>query len=124
MIDVSELMADPDFVQEIPILRRTEVLTKGRASHPETPDTIYGSVQPATSGELSVKLPEGTQLSDTIFVYTASDLRALKDGGYGDIVVDEGKRYQVFAIDEAFRRFGYNRAVAISESPGGKRDAQ
>lgn len=123
MINVAELMADPDFVQEIPIFRRTVTMTDGVASYPETPDTIFGSVQPA-DGEAVATLPEGALLSDAIYVYTASDLRALRADGYGDIVVDSGRRYQVQGVDEAFRRYGYNRAVCLAEAMSGVADAE
>jgi hypothetical protein len=115
VISVGELMSDPDFFEAVAVLRRSRTMSAGIASYPEMPDTILGSVQPA-DGETLETLPEGTKLADVIYVYTASDLRTVVADGYGDIVVDGGRRYQVNQVDEAFRRFGYNRAVCVAEA--------
>lgn len=115
MISVVELMTDPDFFEPVVVIRRARAMSAGVGTYDETPDTIVGSVQPAT-GEALDTLPEGVKLADVLYCYTAADLRSIRADGYGDLIVDGGRRYQVNAIDQAFRRFGYNRAVCVAEA--------
>lgn len=123
MIDVSEVLSDPDLVEEIQILRRTCTLTAGVPSYAEVPDTIYGSIQPA-EGEILTILPEGTLLGDAIMIYTNADLRADGPGTVSDVVLDGGRRYAVHAIPESFRRYGYVGAVGVAEAMSGVHDAE
>lgn len=117
MINVAELLADPDFVEEVAVLRRTmPVGSTGRGSLVETADTIVGSVQDGTDPETLAKLPEAARWSDVVTVYTADRLEAEAVGGYGDVVLVDGRRYLVKLIDENFRRFGYVRAVCVAEA--------
>jgi hypothetical protein len=63
-------------------------------------------------------VPEGARLSDLIDVYYKGQLTAESPGGYADIIVWQGKRYQVFEVVEDFMNYGagFTKAVCKLEA--------
>lgn len=118
LIDVSELLTDPDFCDELVRVRRIVAVNEyGRAAITETSDTIVGSVQPGAADALE----RGEDMSrpvDWRVVYTLSELveQQQVDGGYADAIVWQGKRYQVKSCDH-FNNYGlgYYKALCLSE---------
>lgn len=97
LIDVSELLNDPDFIDELSIIRRDVsvndygegVITKSLLSG------IYGSIQGATKDDIA-RLPEGVQLSRMKVVYTKTELKVGgPDGEYSDLIVINNKEYTI-----------------------------
>jgi len=100
VIDVSELMSDPDFVRAFSIMRPTlTVANEGVASSTYATTQLTGIVQPASDNELKL-LPEGSRLSDVIAVWSHSEIRA-GDGSTieSDVILVDGKRYRVIKAD-------------------------
>lgn len=96
-IDVSELLVDPDFVEQTPVTvisRTSTVNNRGRNELAEVSRNVIAVVQPA-SGNTLKRLPDGAQLSRWCTVYTQQTLKEGGEGGYPDIVVWKGRRYQV-----------------------------
>jgi hypothetical protein len=118
LLDVSELLADPDFCDQITRIARSVTLVKGETTIAETSGMIYGSVQGAEKEDLE-KVPEAAILSDIIRVYSNSRLYPERPSGYSDIIVWKGARYAVKTVPEDFMHFGggHCMALAVKEVP-------
>lgn len=118
LIDVSELLTDPDFTNTVTLIRRASTVnTYGENVMTETQSTITAVVQGANTESLE-RVPEGVRLSDLIDVYYKGPLTAESPSGYADIIVWGGKRYQVFEVVEDFMNFGagFTKAVCKLEA--------
>lgn len=118
LIDVSELLTDPDFTNTVTLIRRASTVnTYGENVVTETQSTITAVVQGANTESLE-RVPEGARLSDLIDVYYKGQLTAESPSGYADIIVWGGKRYQVFEVVEDFMNFGagFTKAVCKLEA--------
>ena len=117
LIDVSDLLRDPDFTNIVTLIRRTSSIN-GHGEHTMTENAcnIVASVQGADAEELE-RLPEGARLHDLITVYYRGDLQAESVGGYSDLIVWQGRRYTVKIVDENFMNFGagFTRAICAME---------
>ena len=90
LIDVSELLTDPDFTSTVTLIRRASTVnTYGENVMTETQSTITAVVQGANTESLE-RVPEGARLSDLIEVYYKGRLTAESPSGYADIVVWDG----------------------------------
>ena len=117
LIDVSELLIDPDFTDPaIRITCVTQYDAYGKAQITETSQNITAVIQSGTQGELE-KFPEGSKLSDSIVVYYRGELRMCNSGGLSDIIVWQGRRYQVADVDGDHLNWGagYTRAICTLE---------
>ena len=117
LIDVSELLLDPDFADQAILIKRSlSVNANGEAviSEMELPVTVV--IQGVNNKDL-VKLPEGARLSDAITVFYAGQLQAESPDGYSDIIVWCGRRYEVGPVTENFMNHGagFTRAICIGE---------
>lgn len=118
LIDVSELLTDPDFTNTVTLIRRASTVnTYGENVMTETQSTITAVVQGANTESLE-RVPEGARLSDLIDVYYKGQLTAESPSGYADVIVWGGKRYQVFEVVEDFMNFGagFTKAVCKLEA--------
>ena len=118
LIDVSELLTDPDFTNTVTLIRRSSTVdTYGENTMAETSSSITAVVQGANAESLE-RVPEGARLSDLIDVYYKGQLTAESPGGYADIIVWQGKRYQVFEVVEDFMNYGagFTKAVCKLEA--------
>ena len=119
LIDVSELLSDPDFTDVVQIIQRARsviqygenVLTENNLGD------INLVVQPATPKSLE-RLPEGAKLVDAINVWHRGVLNVESVNGYSDIVVWRGDRFAVVDNDD-FSNYGngYTKAICIRERP-------
>jgi hypothetical protein len=114
MINVVELLTDPDFTRTITRRRPTTTLGyEGEAANTYgTATSVVGSVQPAKLSDVQF-LPEGARLSDTMAFFTAADVSA----GNGrsqlpDILIDGAQTYRVLHLED-FRLNGYVRVLAL-----------
>lgn len=112
MIDVSELMTDPDFAREITVQRPTlTVANEGQASYTYETTKMLGIVQPASMREVEM-LPEGDRLKDVISVWSACLLKATNaDDAEADIIVVGTHHYRVIK-SESWPENGYYRVFA------------
>lgn len=119
-IDVSELMEDPDFIDDIQIIARTQTVDqygKGQTEEVAPRDAI-GVVQPATSGKVLERLPEGIRISDVITIWTKEKLKTDENDAYSDLVVWNGERYTVKnAMPYGNWGDGYIQADCVREKP-------
>ena len=106
MIDVSDLMHDPDFSSRYTVIRRSGKWEGARFVLGEPKKLkYYGPVQPATSKELE-QLPEGDRHSGTMQFYCAppKTLHITSEDGQqanvSDEIVYRGHRYKVFSVKD------------------------
>lgn len=117
-IDVSDLLLDPDFTSEVTLISRAASVDEhGESVLDEVSRRVSAVVQGSQSEDL-IRLPEGARLSDLITVYLRGRLHTETDDGYADVIVFDGKRYQVRTVDEDYMNFGagYTRAICSLES--------
>lgn len=113
MIDVSALMLDPDFTNTVTLIRRAvSVSGVGETVLVETPSTICAVVSSGGDAEVLERMPAGARLSDVIAIYYQGELRAESPGGYADVIVWNGKRYQVHEVPEQYMNFGAGYTMA------------
>lgn len=119
LIDVTEILTDPDFTDVVQIITRARTVNQyGENELTETNTGDYNLVvQPAKPSELE-RLPEGARLVDAINVWHKGVLSTEAAGGYSDIVVWRGERYAVVDNDD-FGNYGagYTKALCIRERP-------
>ena len=116
LIDVSDILLDPDFVNEMQVISRVaSVGVNGKNQIVEAPPVAtVGSIQPANQKDI-LRLPESMRLKDLRSFWVKAEIKT--DGGqYPDILVFNGKRFQVFAV-EPWGNFGagWNRGLCVAE---------
>ena len=118
LIDVSDLLRDPDFTNVVTLIRRS-VTVNGHGENVMTESACYiTAVVQGDNTETLDKLPEGARLSDVITVYYRGTLTAERPGGYADIIVWQGKRFQVKEVAEDFMNYGagFTKALCVLEA--------
>lgn len=117
LIDVSDLLRDPDFTNIVTLIRRSSTVDNhGEHVMTESSCLITASVQGINTEDLE-RVPEGARLHDLITVYFRGELMAESPNGYADIILWQGKRYQVVIVDENFMNYGagFTRAICKME---------
>lgn len=118
LIDVSDLLRDPDFTNVVTLIRRA-VTVNGHGENVMTENACYiTAVVQGDNTETLDKLPEGARLSDILTVFYRGTLTAERPGGYADIIVWQGKRYQVKEVVEDFMNYGagFTKAYCVLEA--------
>lgn len=112
LVDVSELMDDPDFARTFTLRRPTTTLAnEGEVSNTYDDADLVGIVQPARPDDVQF-LPEGVRLANLISVWSASEM--IPGDGTGtlpDVVVVDGQSYRVVKC-EPWGGNGYFRVFA------------
>lgn len=105
-VDVSDLLLDPDFQDSIQIVRRLSSVNEyGEMEMVERCRAASAVVQGNEIENLD-RLPEGARLSDIITVYYRGKLYPERPGGYADVVLWAGNRYQVRDVTENYMNWG------------------
>lgn len=114
LIDVSELMTDPDFTNTISLTRRTQTISDyGKTILTGTATTITAIVQ-AGSGEVLKRNPEYSVMEDWITIYAKFDFRADGNGYYADLITWNSRDFQVKTVtDYSNWGDGYTRADCL-----------
>lgn len=101
MLDVSDLMSDPDFCEELTIYRRTAARVNGRKSVTEAMVTPkpFGSMQPGANPDILRTMDYQTN-EGVITVYTNYPLREQTTAGPPDILVFRGSRFEVDKVND------------------------
>lgn len=117
-IDVSDLLLDADFAEDITLIRRASAVNAyGENVLAESSQTITAVVQSGDK-EMLARLPDSARLSSYITVYYRGILTAETPGGYADIIVYSGKRYIVHTVDESYSNWGagFTSALCVLEA--------
>ena len=98
LIDVSELMHDPDFVDRIQMISRVSKIDgQGQNNLEECIVNTVGSVQPI-SGKALQRLPDALRVGNISSFWFQGDIVTSEPGKYSSILVFKGKRYQVQTV--------------------------
>lgn len=118
LIDITDLLHDPDFVEAMSLITRVPTVnTLGENIISETTLNSIGSVQP-TSGKDLLRLPEALRLLDVFTFWFQGEITATAPGKYPMILVFKGKRYQVQKVlDWTSWGRSWSQGLAIAELP-------
>lgn len=106
LLDISDIVNDPMLSDEVTLIRRTSTVNEhGENELTETQVTARMSVQ-GSGPEALERVPDAANLSDLITVFYQGELTAESPGGYCDVIVWKGRRYQVKAVPQNFTNFG------------------
>lgn len=114
MIDVSEILNDPDICQEFTILRSTDgkfVMGGWEDKTQQIPG--YGAITVASSKQLEM-LPEGDRPSGAMAFYSTQELFTTHvdpKPGTSDILLWRGEKYRIMQV-KPWIDFGYWLAIA------------
>jgi hypothetical protein len=98
MIDISELVSDPDFAQQFQVIRYTGgFASEGEYTQtPAAPITMTGVIQPAKEIDTVQFLREGERLGNMIVIYCATQIfESSGTGQNSDVIVWHGTQYRV-----------------------------
>lgn len=119
MIDVCELIDDPDFCQDFTVIRSTGSWVNGDfvVTTPSTL-TMTGVIEPMNTRDMQ-QLPEGDRITGALNVYTTEPLYTTRlnqstgnSGGLSDEVVWGGENYKIIQVQN-FSDYGYFKAAAV-----------
>lgn len=115
MIDVSELIVDPDLAQPYTVHRMSGIWTDGEFIQTELPLPFYGVVIVANTQDVNM-MPEGDRIAGLMVFYTTPDnpifvTRNLDtDQGTSDEVEWRGERYKIMQTFP-YHDYGYIKAI-------------
>ena|SRR5271166_3043766 len=125
LIDVSDILADPDLVEQIVIIHRTpETDQYGENRLKECGVSTVGSVQ-SISGKTLQRLPEKFQVANVKSFWVRGKIVSDGEHKYPDILVSQGVRYAVQMIfDWTNWGSGWCEGTCVQERPaiGGTND--
>lgn len=106
LLDVSEVLSDPEFTETITVIRRAIVMVKGRATVP-APVTYNDVVAVVNSGVSNLDRASGDQqnMPNKISVHTQFFLQGPAPGFEPDYVVYRGDNYIVTSLDD-YSKYG------------------
>ena len=119
-IDVSDLLLDPDFVNPVTLVHRTQIVgNNGLGQIMEECEETVGSVQPA-SGKTLNRLPDALRIQNVYSFYIKAGIVADSSCDYPDIIQFKNKRYIVQQVSD-YSNWGNGWAVGvcIAERPSG-----
>lgn len=117
-IDVSELLADPDFVDPIQLVHRIpQVNSLGENKLTDSVVPTVGSVQPV-SGKTLQRLPEALRLQNISSFWIRGEIPTTAAGKYASVIVFKGRRYNIqHVFDWTNWGAGWSEGVCIAEPP-------
>lgn len=117
-VDVSELMHDPDFVDNIQLAVRTPAVNSlGENIVSEICVNAIGSVQPAT-GDLIKRLPDMLQTSNVLSFWFQGEIVTSDPGKYTSVLIFKGRRFQVqMVFDWTSWGAGWSEGLCVAERP-------
>lgn len=114
LLDVSEVLTDPDFADSLVCSRQVQTVgTNGIATDVGTDTAFYGVVT-AASGNNLVRTPDGSYTKGDIIVVTQFVLIAGAAGNDADVLTWNGKRYTVTQVND-YSRYGSGYVWAVAD---------
>lgn len=117
-IGVSELLLDPDFIDPVSLVHRTQTVNSfGKTVLTETTINTIGSVQPANGKQIE-RLPEALRVGDVRSFFIKAEIVVDSSTAYPDIIVFNGQRFQV-QLTKPWLNWGegWNEGLCIREKP-------
>lgn len=110
MLNVAELITDPDFCTSFKIKRKMPGRwEKGKMTETTKEIDITGIVGAANSKDMEM-LPEGDRTNGLKTFYSLNAMRLTDDETTSDICVFEGEQYRIIRVYD-YSRYGYYKAV-------------
>lgn len=109
MINVAELIRDPDFCQPYTLYRKVTTWLAGRPRQKEIEIPRSGVIVAANSKDL-LQVPEGDRVKGIVAVYDTELLAVTNEAGTSDEIVWRGERYRLFQI-WPYIDYGYYKAL-------------
>lgn len=118
LVDVSELMNDPEFVQPVTIVRRTPCVDSfGQNRLTESSICTHGSIQPV-SGRALQRLPDALRVADVQSFWLKEPIVVDGRNQYPDILVKNGVRFAVqLVFDWSSWGQGWSEGICVREAP-------
>lgn len=118
LIDVSELMVDPDFVDKMVLVTRvSKVNNLGQNVLTEAFENSFGSIQPA-SGQTLERLPEAMRNVNMVSFWFKGKIIATAAGKYSSLLIFKGSRFNVKTVfDWTNWGEGWSEGLCIAELP-------
>jgi hypothetical protein len=114
LVDVSELMTDPELTEAFQIIHRTAGTGRAPAINSGTPTNAIGCVQPAKQQQL-LMLPEGTRIDNVLRLFVATNVTVDTGNGISsvaDLIVFRGKKWTVNVVND-WQDHGYREILAV-----------
>lgn len=128
LLNVGELISDPDFNQSFSVTRRSGQWENGRFIPGEEIINTSGIIDPQDTSELDITNPDGSLIQGRIKIYTNTKLylTSLNPGGNNNYISDEvnwqGHAYSII-LDNNYSDYGYYGYVAqLKDAAGGFTD--
>lgn len=117
-VDVTDILADPDFVDPIVIVRRTPTIDQyGENVLTEQSFQTFGSVQPI-DGKTLQRLPDALRVANQKHFFVKGTIVSDGTSRYPDVLVMNGIRYAVQAIfDWSNFGAGWSEGTVVQEVP-------
>ena len=118
LIDVSDILNDPEFVQPLTLIQRKEnVDNYGKNTLSETPKCTHGCVQPI-SGKTLARIPEALRVANVQEFWIREKIITDARSKYPDVIVKNGIRYAVQVVfDWSDWGHGWNQGTCVQEVP-------
>ncbi len=118
LIDVSDLLVDPDFIDSLTLIHRTFTISQyGENTLVETTINTVGSVQPASAKQIQ-RLPEALRTADVRSFFIKAEIQSDGASQYPDIISFQGFRYQIQSVAPWLNYgAGWNEGICIREKP-------
>lgn len=112
MIEISDLLSDPDFAQEFTIRRESGSFVEGEWIKATTTLDGFGVIQPISEADMLAFVPEGERQNNWISIWCMDEIRQGNARELmSDIIVWRGETYRV-AKAKHWETQGYFRAYA------------
>lgn len=120
LIDVSDILSDPDLVQPLTLIKREACVDSfGQNKLKELASCTVGSVQPI-SGKTLQRLPDAYRVANVQSFWMREKLVSDSRSQYPDIIVKNGKRFTVqIVFDWSDWGSGWSEGTCVAERPGG-----
>jgi galactose-6-phosphate isomerase len=117
-IDVTEILFDPDFSDEICLIDRVPTVDGfGRNILTEVKFDTVGCIQPA-SGKVIQRLPEDLRVANMSSFWLHAKIIATAPGKYSSVLVFRGTRYLVQTVfDWSNFGEGFTEGICVAEVP-------
>ena len=112
MINLSELITDPDFCTEFTIIRDSGRYIDGVWTKQETEIITAGIAEPVSGVDLKL-MPAGDGTDDFITFYTKTELKIAPDNALSDVILYNNKKYKLCRLND-YSPFGYYSAVGCA----------
>ena len=112
LLNIGELISDPDFCQSFTVTRRSGEWSNARFIPVETEFLSYGIIDPQDTSELDVN-PDGSMVRGRINIYTHTqlfvtilDVPTSSNNYISDEITWQGNKYTVM-LDNNYSDYGY-----------------